>query len=167
MTDVYPHGQEYGAQQRVLNTLRILRGLGDVTMVLVLDGAPDFASVARTRDEFDSVVVFELGATPLNGFVERLLRVRFEADEYQLLFHQRDGRTHLAALIADHDLVWVHTLRTANECGIYEWPRSVLDLDDLPSHLSASSTSVQTACCAATKERRMSHIWKRRERASP
>jgi glycosyltransferase involved in cell wall biosynthesis len=39
----------------------------------------------------------------------------------------------LQALLAEHDLVWVHGLETANAFGIWRWPASVLDIDDIPS----------------------------------
>ena len=42
-------------------------------------------------------------------------------------------RAALQELIQQHDVVWVHTIRTAHWFRIYRWPHSVLDVDDLPS----------------------------------
>ena len=64
----------------------------------------------------------------------------------------------------EHDVIWVHTIRTANVLGIYRWPNSVLDLDDIPSRLYESSARVITGVARRLLDRRMSLIWRRRER---
>jgi glycosyltransferase involved in cell wall biosynthesis len=61
----------------------------------------------------------------------------------------------------------VHTLRTANECGIYRWPHTVLDIDDIPSRVCRSRAEVESTMIRRLLHYRMAVIWKRRERRVP
>ena len=67
-------------------------------------------------------------------------------------------------LIQQHDLVWVHTIRTANWFRIYRWPHSVLDVDDLQSstHRSVAQSCVNPG--SGLINLRRAWIWRRRER---
>lgn len=164
VTSVYPHAQEYGAQQRVLNILRLLNGFGEVSIVLLVDGAVDADSLRKTRAEFGDVTVMPLYHTPLTSLRQRL---RFELDSRlvntSLFSIAPEDQQRLHAILAQCDLVWIHTLRTANECGVYKWPRSILDLDDIPSQLSATNATVQEGMLDRLAARRMSFVWRRRE----
>ncbi len=69
----------------------------------------------------------------------------------------------LGEFVASHKLVWVHTIKTGNIAGIYRWPYSILDIDDLPSRLYRSSSKVGQLP-RRILDFRMSLIWRRRER---
>ena len=45
------------------------------------------------------------------------------------------GRTSLSVLsdLAKYDLVWIYGMRTADVMGQWHWPRTVMDIDDVPS----------------------------------
>ena len=63
-----------------------------------------------------------------------------------------------------YDLVWLHHLRTANAYARWVWPRSVMDLDDIPSSLLRS---VQRNGGGVTKRLRAAvrqHVARGRER---
>ncbi len=164
VTSVYPHAQAYGAQQRVLNMLRALRQLGDVSIVLLVDPPVDAERLRKTRDEFGEVTVFEVRETPLTTLGQRL-RFEFDPRQTNTSFYGigETDRDRLVGMLATHDLAWIHTLRTANECGIHKWPRSVLDLDDIPSQLNATNSRVQSGILRRLKAQRMALIWRRRE----
>jgi polysaccharide biosynthesis protein PslH len=165
VTSVHPHAREYGAQQRVLNICRLLKRHGSVSVVLLSDTPVDADSLRETEREFQEVIVFVLEAAQLATLWQR---VRFELDPnfVNTSFFQIGAvdRQTLLKKIANSDLVWIHTIRTANECGIYRWPKSILDLDDLPSQLNASNAKVQRGIVRRLKTARMSMIWRRRER---
>ena len=133
VTAVYPHAPEYGAQQRVLNICRLLSRIGKVSIAMVATEPVDQNSLTKTGNEFDVAHIALIQRTPLANLAER---VRFEIDSnYMNTYFTsiRDARGILLKVIDDHDLIWVHTLRAANECRIYKWPRAVLDIDDIPS----------------------------------
>jgi len=162
---VYPHGAEYGAQQRVLNLCRQLSKVGKLSIALCCRDGVDRAAVERTRAEFDVAQIAEVQSRGLATFSDRL---RFELDPAFLNTHfaaigARD-RDALVALVDRHDVVWVHTLRTANECGIFHWPHSVIDIDDVPSRLHATVAQNESRFVRRGLDRRMAMIWRRRER---
>lgn len=165
VTSVYPHAREYGAQQRVLNLCRLLGAHGQVSIVLLASPPLDAESVRRSLAEFDEVTVISPHSEPLRSLVDR---ARFELDPdflngsyYRIT--ERD-RSRVLALCEASDLTVIHTIRTANECGIYSWPRSILDLDDIPSQLSRTAAQQQTGLVRRLMSRRMALIWRRRER---
>jgi glycosyltransferase involved in cell wall biosynthesis len=168
VTAVYPHALEYGAQQRVLNICRLLSKLGKLSIAMVASEPIDQHSLAKTGNEFDVAHVALLQMTPLASLVER---ARFELDPDFMNTHfnsiREADRESLLRLIGDNDLVWVHTLRTANECGIYRWPHTVLDIDDIPSRVYRSRVHVESTTTRKLLNYRMAVIWQRRERRVP
>jgi glycosyltransferase involved in cell wall biosynthesis len=74
-----------------------------------------------------------------------------------------DDRENMLQLIKEFDVVWIHTMRTANEFRIYRWPRSVLDIDDIQSRRYASVAYDETNMLKKILNYRMSLIWRRRE----
>jgi len=112
------------------------------------------------------------------GIVERMLphrvrnrslveRWRCELDPRFLNTHKAQAapadRDRLLSLIADHDLVWIHGLRPANIFGLYRWPRSVLDIDDLPSSYHRTQRK-QASPSRKLHYLRKEWLWRRRER---
>src|SRR4030042_4977943 len=66
-------------------------------------------------------------------------------------------------MIYEYDVIWVHTIRTANELRINRWPHTVLDLDDIQSRVYASQTKAESGIIRNLLDYRMSLIWRRRE----
>jgi glycosyltransferase involved in cell wall biosynthesis len=46
---------------------------------------------------------------------------------------EKDDQAFVTRNIGRYDLVWIHNLETANAFDWWRWPRSVMDLDDVPS----------------------------------
>jgi glycosyltransferase involved in cell wall biosynthesis len=165
VTAVYPHAPEYGAQQRVLNICRLLSRIGKVSIAMIATEPIDQNNLTKTGNEFDVAHVASIQRTPLANLAER---VRFELDpDWMNTFYTsipEADRQILLKLIDDHDLVWVHTLRTANECRIYKWPRTVLDIDDIPSRFYRSRMQLESTIVRKLLDYRMAVIWRRRER---
>src|SRR5262249_45088091 len=61
------------------------------------------------------------------------------------------------------DLVWIHSIRTANAAGIHKWQNSILDIDDLPSAHYHSTASTSRISIRKLLDLRMATIWRRRE----
>ena len=166
VTAVYPHAPEYGAQQRVLNICRLLSQIGQVSIAMVATEPIDQNSLMKTSGEFDVAhVALIQKKTPLANLAERV-RFEFDPDCMNTYFTSIPGadREILLKLIDDHDLVWVHTLRTANECRIYKWPHTVLDIDDIPSRVYRSKTQIDLRIVRKLLDYRMVFAWRRRER---
>jgi glycosyltransferase involved in cell wall biosynthesis len=165
ITSVYPHGPDYGAQQRVANILRLLAQIGDVSVIFVCPEPFDETSIDTTRDMYDVKLAAGVRSAPLRSWRERM---RFELDPVWMngnftAVGQADSHA-IRQLLDRYDVTWVHTLQTANEAGIWRWPRSVLDIDFIPSRLYASSATSSPLSLRRLLDRRMALIWRRRER---
>jgi glycosyltransferase involved in cell wall biosynthesis len=156
----------------VLNIGRLLSRSGKVSFVIVPTELEDAETVCRTRQEFDVLGVMRpaSAAQPksLNHLSDRL-RHEFDAahmatDPYEL---SKQDRGAMLDLIERHDLVWIHTIRTANWFRIYRWPHSVLDVDDLPSRASWSKAWAGGSALRRLLDFRMAGVWRRRERRFP
>jgi glycosyltransferase involved in cell wall biosynthesis len=172
VTSHWPLARAYGAQQRVLNVGRLLSRFGDVSFVIVPNEQEDEETVRRTRREFEvRRIIRPLPVAPCSSFGRLPQRFRHEfdptymaTDPYSVSELDRAG---LQELIQQHDVVWVHTIRTANWFRIYQWPHSVLDVDDLPSRAYQSAAQAGRTSARRLHNLRMSWIWRRRERILP
>jgi polysaccharide biosynthesis protein PslH len=169
VTSHWPLAEAYGAQQRVLNIGRLLSRFGDVSFVIAPTEHEDEETVRRTRREFEVCRVLRpLPRTTGKSFSHLPQRLRHEfdpaymaTDPYEV--NQAD-RVALHELIHQHDVVWVHTIRTANWFRIYRWRHSILDIDDLPSRQYQSEARSSGSPLRRLLDLRMSRIWQRRER---
>lgn len=172
VTSHWPLAPAYGAQQRVLNIGRLLRRFGDLSFVIVPTEHEDEETVRRTTREFEvRKIMRPLRITP-GRFPSRVFeRVRHEFDPTYMATDpyvvSEGDRTELQKLIQQHDLIWIHTIRTAQWFRIYRWPHSVMDVDDLPSRYYQSAVQAGGSLMRRLLDLRMSWIWRRRERILP
>lgn len=172
VTSHWPLAAAYGAQQRVLNVARLLSRFGDTSFVIVPTEHEDEETVRRTRREFKVRRIIRplpvAQGSPLGRLPQRF-RHEFDptymaTDPYVVSEPDRAG---LQELIQQHDVIWVHTIRTANWFRIYRWPHSVLDVDDLPSRSYQSAAQSGGSSARRLFDLRMAWIWRRRERILP
>jgi len=162
----------YGAQQRVLNIGKLLGSFCDVSFVIASTDPDDEGTICRTQREFKvcRVIRPQLVATQeSSGWLRRRLRHEFDAtymatDPYEA---SKSDCGALLGLIQQHDLTWIHTIRTANWFRIYRWPHSVLDVDDLPSRTRLSAAQASDSPQERLMDLRRACIWRRRERLLP
>jgi glycosyltransferase involved in cell wall biosynthesis len=165
VTSVSPVGPTYGARIRVANIGRLLGRLGPVTFVLASSEGIDPGTRAEMAADFDSVHVARVRPDPLAGARDR---IRFETDPSFMNTHfssvSEPDRSGLGELFESHDVAWVHTIATANALRIFRRPRTVLDIDDLPSRSYRSRLHSGPGLVRRVLNYRMSLVWRRRER---
>lgn len=127
------NAREYGSVLRVRSIAQLLSRHGEVRVVLG----------SRYQDVLEK-------AAPSQAGYELIQKIRFWPDWYSLPGRIRaslksdfldvenyratpEDSERLQDMLAEYDLVWVHGLETANAFAIWRWPRSVLDVDDIPS----------------------------------
>jgi len=164
LTSHSPEGPAYGARLRARNIFRLLGQFGEVSVVLAGPyGTVD--SGASGAGPLEPMDVFEFEPWKRSGLGQR---VRGELDPRFLNTHgvriSGENRRKLQALIEEHDIVWVHGLRIANACGLWRWPRSILDIDDVPSGFHASACARAAGIADKLREWRQATLWRRRER---
>jgi len=167
VVSTWPGAPAFGAQQRVLSIGRLLNKIGTVSLIVV----DAFGEEERWRDatatEFNVAGVVKVQSVTANRMSERLRR---EFDPRYLdtvpsgSAARLTDRQAVLDLARQHDVVWVHTINVANLLGIYQWPHSVLDVDDIRSRVYESLAHARTNFARRMLDHRMSLIWKRRER---
>jgi glycosyltransferase involved in cell wall biosynthesis len=168
LTSHWPLAPAYGAQQRVLNIGRMLAQFANISWVIAPTEVED-EEVARTNmREYDIRAVIRPTHRAPSGVIGRSLeRIRHEFDRSYMATDYyavtEADRAKLLQLISEHDVVWVHTLRTAHWFGIQRWPHSVMDIDDLPTTDYRSRALRHPSLLKRLSYRRMEWIWKRRE----
>lgn len=160
ITSERPCGQTYGSQLRLIGIARLLSRLGKVAFVVT--GQPDMAT---DRCEFDIKRMVLPIRSPKRSFADRIrheLNPSFLETEGKVASTQ--DRAAILELMKECDVVWIHGLKTANIFQIFKWPRSVLDIDDIPSRLFASQAKEDSSIFRKMNNYRKSIIWRRRER---
>ena len=164
VTTHLPHSPTMGAVQRVLNVGRQLKKCGQVT-VLYLGKVLSNESLEATRDEFGDCIVLEpcthgggdLKSWALATLPRALtLRCRAQASPAQ--------EAVFARLRRDHDVLWFHTLRSADYFNCQHVDQSVVDMDDL-NQLKYQLKSKHSTGFATKLSNRISELeWRWRER---
>lgn len=160
-----PDSQDRGSVLRVRHLFRMLARLGDVRVVL----AGYFNQLDESNEppqrEFDLIgkVKFSfLGKTSLASRLRRQLDSRFLAIEgVQVL---DDERERLRNLMAKHDMVWVHNVKLANAFGIWHWPKTVLDVDDVPSDFCKTLLLNSSGLIQKLRSLNQFVLWRRQEK---
>jgi polysaccharide biosynthesis protein PslH len=168
VTSHWPLAPAYGAQQRVLNLARLLSKFANLSFVVVPTEVEDEETARRTSEQFNVCKVIRPRKVTPDKLLYRLperLRHEFDpkyldTDPYEI---SASDRSSLNDLICRHDLVWIHTIRTANWFRIYRWPHSVLDVDDRQSQTHQSVAESCRNPLMRLLNRRRAWIWRRRE----
>lgn len=165
----WPADAGNGAQQRAINVGRLLARVGDVSFLIVSPEPENAKAVQNLRSEFKICGILQPSLVPRKKPFERLRRrLRHEfysgciATEPWAL--SKVDRSTLLRLIEGYNVIWVHNVKAANLTEIYRWPRSILDLDDIPSRYFKSLSQSRHNPVRRLLDLRMSSIWKRRER---
>ncbi|HEU6449239.1 MAG TPA: glycosyltransferase family 4 protein [Verrucomicrobiae bacterium] len=125
-----PDSPDRGSVLRVRHLFRLLARLGDVRILL----AGSFSPIDESKREFEVVGNIQFGFTGNPSLAHRLRR-QFDSRFLEIEgVHVAAGeRERLLHLMSRHDMVWVHDVKVANAMGIRRWPKTVLDVDDVPS----------------------------------
>jgi glycosyltransferase involved in cell wall biosynthesis len=133
LTSYSPVEKSYGAQLRTHQIATALQAVGRVDCVVVSHEDAHLACPAP-RGSIAVHREIRLRPVPLRSLWERL---RCGLDPRFVNFHghsvPESDRTSVLSRLRNYDLVWLHHLHTANVFSNWFWPRSVLDLDDIPS----------------------------------
>lgn len=149
-----PEGLAFGTQLRALHVARVLREVGDVHFVVT--GFPDEDRPGAGNGEFPVDRFLPLEPVPARPAVERV-RCWIDPRFINITGHRvgPGDRDWLERHMDGFDLVWLHHLKNANRFERWAWPKSVLDIDDVPS------TYLRTQARNAPGAGRRLHAWLR------
>ena len=160
-----PFGEISGAGVRTRNVLRLLERIGDVTVVIATGLEWTREQMEATRREFNLEVFSQYRSAKNRDLRSRLGKV------LNPRFMNTNGvevpaadRARVAELVEAHDVVWLHTLKVANAFRRYEWPKSIMDVDDFPSRYHRAAARHAPTLREKVKRLQLTFSWERHER---
>ncbi|MCX8495476.1 MAG: glycosyltransferase family 4 protein [Akkermansiaceae bacterium] len=164
ITSHAPGGPDHGARLRARNLMVQLRRFGDVHLVLAGSYEAYGCKTPNASEEFKPIRVFDFFPCPIKSVFERL---RFEVGSDELNTHRvrarEEDEVELKYLISTYDLVWVHGLRVANGFNLWRWPKTILDIDDIPSEVVRNEIANARGVLHRLRAWRQYMIWRRHE----
>jgi glycosyltransferase involved in cell wall biosynthesis len=164
-TPFWPHLKTFGSELRSHQMLRALEQVGRVEVVVVTDEQADELEAARGAVASGMVRWLDVQPRPNSGLGGKLRWLLDPRASYPHGCGVSENSAHEAVKLAGgFDLVWFFKLRTPNLFPNGAWPRSVVDIDDVPSTFERAE-----AVHAASLGRRLhanvrAWSWRRRER---
>lgn len=148
----------------MLNIAKQLKRIGNVSFVIT-DNYERELDANIPGFEFEIKLIAQLTRSPRRraaDWVRHELAAGCLATEG---FEVRDiDRQAMAHLMVESDICWVHGLQTANMFGVYQWRRSILDIDDIPSRFFASRAQNASLITEKIVNYRKALLWWHRER---
>ena len=159
-----PQGEDHGARLRVRHLLHQFSKFAEVRLVLA--GAYERYSgvISTVSNPTRPSEVFEFQPWKIGRWRDRF-RLEFGSDYLNTNRSKAsvEDRARLMHLIGMHDLVWVHGMVVANSFDLWRWPKSILDIDDIPSSRTWSEMIQEISPLAKIQAFRKHYLWKRQE----
>ena len=159
-----PEGQDHGARLRVRHLLLQMTKFAEVRLVLAGAYEEFSGQLSPTPSSATPSEVFDFHPWEIGSWWDRL-RLELGSD----YLNTNRGRAslkdqaRLAQLIKCHDLVWIHGMVIANGFGLWKWPKSILDIDDIPSSRTWSEMTQESRPLSKLQAIRKYFLWKRQE----
>jgi glycosyltransferase involved in cell wall biosynthesis len=133
LVPAWPHERSFGQQLRVLHVGRALQNIGEVKLAVV-SITEDAEAMEKTANEFQVHCNLRMKQLIRRGPGQRLKWWLDPTIQDSCgFFVEERARVRLCQSLGDFDLIWLNCVRVANMFGLWRWPRSMLDIDDLPS----------------------------------
>jgi polysaccharide biosynthesis protein PslH len=165
VTSMLPTPPDVGVRQRIFHVGRLLQRLGSVTLALVSRFEVQDSSLNDSRKYFDNVEVFRADWHAGKKINDRVMRLMSSRD-----VRWRHGaltgavRERFCDLAKSCDVVWFHSLTSADMTGIYRVDHSVIDLDDLNSFKFKLQRDVTPGWIAKARLWWLYTLWQRWEK---
>jgi len=160
-----PTERSFGTQLRTLQVASALQKLGELDVVVVKHAQQDDTEDPGAGARFNIRRVIRLQPRPTRTLADRW-RCAFDARYLGYHGHGVEEADRLFVLneLPHYDLVWLHQLPTANVFGRWAWPRSVMDLDDIPSTYLRTLADESPGTLARFRGKLQLKVARRRER---
>jgi glycosyltransferase involved in cell wall biosynthesis len=154
-----------GGEWRALGIGRALRELGSVQTIVVRSGAQEEARTNKTTNELHVARSIEPRPRFRKGLGGKVRWIVDPGIPYPLgCGVDADASAFVSQKINDSDLVWFCNFRTPYMFEKSIWPKSVLDVDDLPSCFEKSMLPAATGFRDSVARMLRVCSWRRRER---
>jgi len=165
VTPFWPHKGITGVHLRCLNVLRALQQMGSVEVVFLGDEYSKGVQAGQPAVEVKVAHILEVTPRPNQGLMEKL-RWTFdpESDYPYGCGVSQEGMQRVLRELDQFDLIWFFKPRAADMFPNAVWPRSVLDIDDVPSAFEHSDLQTQRGPIDRLMTLRRLYAWTRRDK---
>lgn len=154
-----------GARQRCLQVLDALQQIGKVELAILDKGSTDRSLIELANASVRTEYAGQQVARSSEGWIRKFVRKIDARSNYPDGWKVKDGSaSHLIEHVNDFDLVWIFQLYSAEFFENRAWPRSVLDIDDVPSVYESSGVKTERGAVNRASAVFRSWAWKRREK---
>ncbi|KMQ51471.1 Glycosyl transferase [Chitinispirillum alkaliphilum] len=153
-----------GAGKRTIQTAKALANIGKLKIVFATDRKWSKTQIKKTKEAFHNAEMIWFSSLPILNCKERILKTvnpRF-LNTHGIISTFEDGKR-IKELIKNSDVIWIHTLKPANAFRIYNWPRTIIDIDDFPSGFNANIAQFAKSRKEQFRRKFNSVIWSRHE----
>jgi glycosyltransferase involved in cell wall biosynthesis len=161
----WPHEKSSGYNLRTLQVARALKEVGEVSLAVAsqTDGT---AAMEKAASEFQICCSMRVKTLGLHGLRERV-RWAFDPSFFNLYgwVGEEQGKVVVRESLPHFDLVWIGGLRVANVFELWHWPRTMLDIDDVPSAYELTKWRSDRRLRDRFKAGCKALAWKRREKS--
>jgi glycosyltransferase involved in cell wall biosynthesis len=155
-----------GGEWRTLGVGRALRDMGKVQTIVVRSSASEEMCKNETANGLNVSWCVEPKRQFRNGLAGKIRWALDPRIPYPLgCGVDADASTRITQSLTDSNLVWLGNFRTPYMFENQVWPKSVLDVDDLPSCIEESILPATTGLGNRLLQKVRAHSWRRRERA--
>ncbi len=160
-----PCGPTYGSQLRTFHIASQLASFCEIGLALFPFTSPTPEERVKLENAFTYLGEFKFVPKPKRNPIDYF---RQEFDKNWLYTHGQqidsEDRARFLTLLSQYDYVWFLGIRIPNALGIYHWPRSVLDIDDIPSTFYSTQAKSSSSILGKARALRKYFQWTRRER---
>ena len=165
LTPYWPHRATSASEVRALNVARALRECGEVQIIVVGGEGGGEGWITSPHKEFEVACSLPVSSQPVRNLYQKLNSMFNPRSNYPDSYGvDHKALCQVRALAEQFDLVWFCKLRTANNFPTWFWPRSVVDIDDLPSVYERSIFQTETGLKKRLASANRLIGWVRRER---
>jgi glycosyltransferase involved in cell wall biosynthesis len=165
VSEVAPNQSSFGGAMRSLNVLRALKDVGSVEVVVIDDKTGAHDQTQNPDGEFTVAKTFEVIEQPPSRLIDQL---RWTFDPRGSFPNgcgvNQDATDYILRRLPEFDLIWFFKLRSPDMFPNASWPRSVVDVDDLPSSYEQAALRAGGSPSERLKARRRQFSWRRREK---
>jgi glycosyltransferase involved in cell wall biosynthesis len=165
VSEVAPNQSSFGGAMRSLNVLRALREMGSVEVVVLADRAGKGDHSPNPDAEFTVTKTFDVAEQPASRLADQL---RWTFDPRTSFPNgsavSQEATDYVLRRLPEFDLIWFFKLRSPDMFPNASWPRSVVDVDDLPSLYEGAALRAGGTPSERLKALRRQFTWRRREK---
>jgi glycosyltransferase involved in cell wall biosynthesis len=165
ITTHWPGTSGTASHWRSLNSLRALQDIGSVDVVILRDESTDGHRVPGLSHDMRIACTLEVEPRLNKTLVEKLSWTFNPRSNYPYgCGVGDDAMGRIRDMLSEYDLIWFFKLRGPDAFPNATWPRTVVDIDDVPSTYEQGMLEKGAGLVEHLLTRRRLFSWKRREK---